>query len=87
MEERESIGLLSDIKLGVDTGILQVSNNSPEDNNITPLLFRVKCGHMELLLKNGNFSFENDVAASETMQINRLRALVMQEAVEGLSLS
>jgi protein arginine kinase len=132
LEERESIGLLSDIKLGLDTGILRPTGEkqsglplrghlgSPTATefatqtrtpttgapvaaigatspvaapgataapiSITGLFYRIKSAHLEMIIHSGHFAFEPDVAASEKLQVLRIRSLVIQEALEGLRL-
>jgi protein arginine kinase len=82
MEEREAIGWLSDIKLGIDTGII----TGVDYPTLTALFYRIKSAHLEMIIHSGHFSFESDVAASERLQVLRMRALIVQEALEDVLL-
>ena len=37
-----------------------------------------------VVLKNGDFSFEDDILSDEKKKIERLRALILQEAFDGI---
>lgn len=79
---REAVGLISDIKFGVDHGFL----TGIEDSQLCGLLYRIQPAHLSFLLKDGNFQFENDISGDRRSMIDRLRALILQEAFEKISL-
>jgi protein arginine kinase len=83
MDEREAIGLISDIKLGKDTGILTGVDYSA----LAALFYRIKDAHLELIIRSGNFAFEGDVEASDTLKVRRMRALIVQEAMENAGIA
>jgi protein arginine kinase len=82
MEEREAAILLSDIKLGIDTGIITWSE--PRAGSLNALFYRIKRAHLETVIRSGNFAWERDVANQENLRIQRMRTLVMQDALDGL---
>ena len=48
------------------------------------LLYRVQDGHLEYVLNTGKFKFEKDIQDNKAKQIERLRALILQESFEGI---
>lgn len=82
---RDAVEIISDLKIGLKCGFLSGFSEDKE-NVLSGLLFRIKPGHLGFLLKNGNFSFEKDILNDEKAKIDRLRALMLQETVQKLSL-
>ncbi len=76
----ESVSILSAIKWGLHLGLI----SGISDSELNALYFRTKSGHLRYLCENFNFSFEDDIKASENLQIKRLRAIVIQQAFEGI---
>ncbi len=81
LESKESIDLLSRIKWGISCNILEGINHTA----LTALLYRIQTGHLLYALKNGSFIFEDDILSEEN-KIERLRALIIQEALEKLKI-
>ncbi len=79
---RESVSIISGIKWGLDMGLL----DGISDTVLHALLYRIQEGHLQFVLKNGNFNFENDVNDNNTKKNERLRALILQEAFEHVKL-
>ncbi|MBP3709398.1 MAG: hypothetical protein J6I73_03200 [Treponema sp.] len=77
---REAIHIISTLKWGLAIGIVQ----DMTDSVLHGLLYRVQEGHLEFLLNNGDFAFENDIKDDLPMKIERLRALIVQEALDGI---
>ena len=77
---RQSVSIVSAVKWGLDSGILK----GVDDKVLCGLLYRVQDGHLEFLLKNGNFSFEADIQNDVRLKIERLRALIVQETFEAV---
>ena len=77
---KQSVSIVSAVKWGLDSGILQ----GIDDGVLSSLLYRVQDGHLEFLLKNGNFAFEADIQNDTRLKIERLRALIVQEAFEAV---
>lgn len=75
---REAIEIISGVKFGKDVGVL----SGIEDNELHSLLYRIQEGHLEYVLNNGRFKFEKDIQDNRRRKIERLRALVLQEAFE-----
>jgi|GEM_PF-165795 len=80
---REGIDIVSGVKWGLDLGYV----TGTSDSELFALLFRIQEGHLEYVLKNGNFTFENDVSGNRTKEDARLRAIIFQEAFENLQIS
>ena len=79
---KEAVDIISDIKTGLNLGLLSGIENSM----LCGLLFRVQPAHLSYLLESGDFSFEEDIRADKRAMIDRLRALILQEAFEKISL-
>ena len=77
---RETVAVVSAIKWGLDMGIVQ----GIADSELCALLYRVQNGHLEFLLKNGKFTFEEDIRGDMQKKIERLRALIVQESFENI---
>ena len=77
---KQSVSIVSAVKWGLDSGILQ----GIDDGVLCSLLYRVQDGHLEFLLKNGGFAFEADIQNDTRLKIERLRALIVQEAFEAV---
>lgn len=79
---REAVDIISDIKTGLNLGLLSGIENSM----LCGLLFRVQPAHLSYLLESGDFSFEEDIRTDKRAMTDRLRALILQEAFEKISL-
>nr|MCR5291212.1 hypothetical protein [Treponema sp.] len=55
-----------------------------EDTDIAALLYRVQNAHLQFMLQSGKFDFEQDIIDDKSLKIQRLRSLVLQEAVENI---
>ncbi|MBP5156468.1 MAG: hypothetical protein ILP18_01160 [Treponema sp.] len=77
---REGIDIVSGIKWGVDMGLA----SGIEASELYALLFRIQEGHLEYVLKNGNFTFESDVEGNRIKEGERLRAIILQEAFSNI---
>lgn len=75
---REAVDIISDLKWGVDLGII----GGVGDTELYALLFRIQDGHLSYLVKSGDFSFESDIANSDEQKLLRLRAVSVQETVD-----
>jgi protein arginine kinase len=83
LTEREAIAFLSDIKLGKDTGLI----TGITYNELAALLFRIKEAHLAFIAKSAVFAFEKDVSESQELSINRMRSLIVHEALENVELT
>lgn len=79
---REAVDIISDIKVGLNLGLISGVDNPM----LCGLLFRVQPAHIAYLLDSGDFTFEEDVNSDRRLKIDRLRALILQEAFEKISL-
>ena len=79
---REAVDMISDLKVGLSCGFI----SGIDERLLCGLLYRVQPYHLMYLLDEGKFSFEKDVASDKRAMIDRLRALVMQEAIQNISL-
>jgi protein-arginine kinase len=74
------VGLLSDIKLGLDTRLITGAGYPA----LNALFYRIKNVHLEAMIRSGNFAWEKDVADNAQLRVRRLRALVVQDALDSL---
>lgn len=79
---REGIELVSKIKWGVNLRLL----SGIAHNELTALLYRIQNAHLMYVIRNGKFNFEQDIA-SEEVKIERLRSLVLQEALSHVQIT
>ncbi len=77
----EGVNIISAIKWGLLTGVVY----GIEQNEVNALFLRTKDGHIKYLCDNYAFSFEEDVKKEEYLQIQRLRTIVIQQALEKLN--
>lgn len=77
LEFGESVDLISRLKWGLHTGIIR----GVTDCDISGLLYKIQNAHILFVSNSGNFHFENDVQSDE-IKIQRLRSLILQEAIE-----
>ena len=82
MTLRESVDSIGKLKWGIDAGIA----GGIADSELCALLYRIQDGHLQFVLKNGSFHFPSDIAHDNALQVERLRAVMMQEAFERLTL-
>lgn len=75
---KESVDIISGVKFGADIGIL----SGIKDTELHALLYRIQDGHLEYVLNTGKFKFEKDIQDNKEKQIERLRALILQESFE-----
>lgn len=75
---REAVEIISGVKFGIDMGLL----SGVEISELHALLYRIQEGHLEYALNSGTFTFEKDIQDSRQKKIERLRALILQEAFE-----
>ena len=57
-----------------------------EQEKLCELLFKVQPYHLIFLMKEENFSFEKDILNDKKGKIDRLRAVLLNEAVQNISL-
>lgn len=74
---RETVDIISDLKLGLDFGII----GGVSATELYGLLFKIQDGHLSYLMKNEQFQFEDDISNSCEQKIMRLRAVIVQETV------
>jgi len=76
-------GLLAGLLVTVLVGVLAYPQWKLH-RELHALMYRVRNAHLDYLYKDGelNFSFEPDVVINHALVISRLRALLLQEALE-----
>ena len=79
---REAINIIHCVKWGTDLNIIK----GISDSELHALLYRIQEGHLEYVLRNGNFTFEEDIK-NTSKKIDRLRALILQEAFEDIQIA
>ena len=78
----ESLDVIADLKFGLKLGLL----TGISDSALGGLLFRVQPGHLAFVMSAGKFVFEDDIASSALLKLDRLRALIIQEALTNATL-
>lgn len=81
ISSNEAIDLISRIKWGTNLGIL----SEIQDADLLALLFRTQTAHLQYILKTSTIQYEKDVK-SEEQKVERLRSLIIQEAVSKVQL-
>lgn len=76
----QAIELISDIYFGLKIGILKGISFS----DLNRLFYHIQNAHLEFLLKNDDIKLEEDIISNQFLVLDRLRALVFQEAIEKL---
>lgn len=74
----EALEIISNLKWGLNLGLFEGIKHS----ELCTLLTRVMEGHLEFIMKNENFHFEKDLESDKNLKIQRLRALILQEAFQ-----
>lgn len=78
----ESVEIISDLMVGLQCGFI----SGIEQEKLCELLFKVQPYHLIFLMKEENFSFEKDIQNDKKGKIDRLRAVLLSEAVQNISL-
>lgn len=78
----EGVNAFSGVKWGLQVGLL----TGAEEKDINPLYFRTKNGHLKYLCDNYNFAFEEDIKNDPELQIERLRTIVIQQALGNIKI-
>ena len=78
----EAIELIADIQFGMRLGLISGINNS----DLSGLLYRVQVAHLNYLMNSGSFEFEKDVEQNQRLKADRLRAIILQETFDKISL-
>ena len=58
-----------------------------EESILNSLIYKLKQNHLECLTQSYNFEFEKDIQHNRILQIQRLRAVILQEAIEKIQFS
>ena len=78
----EAMSVIMAIKFGVELKIISLS----QDINFVSLIYQIKDHHIDYLLDNYDFSFEEEIADNHKMKIQRLRAVILQQSFEKIKL-
>lgn len=79
---REAVDIISEIQFGLNVGIISGIDN----HTLCGLIYRILPGHLAFLMSSGSFEFERDIEGNIPQKIDRLRAIVMQEAFHSITL-
>lgn len=79
---REAIDIISDIQIGLRLGLV----SGIDYGTLSSLLYRIQPGHIAYVMEEGNFDFGEDIKKDKRLMVDRLRAIVLQEAFENISL-
>lgn len=78
----QALNLISDLQFGLKLGII----SGIKETDIYRLIYHVQNSHLEFLLKNETFDFEEDIKNDHRLIQDRLRAMIVQEAIENIIL-
>ena len=76
----EAVSIISAVKWGLQLNLI----TGITEHELNALYYSTKDGHLKYLCDSFAFSFEDDVKASQNLQIKRLRTIVIQQAFEGI---
>lgn len=76
----ESLSIIAAVKFGLQFGMI----TGIEENELNSLIYKLKDTHLQILNQNYKFNFEEDIKKSNKLQIQRLRAVVLQDCFERL---
>ena len=76
----EAVSIISAVKWGLQLHLIK----GISENELNALYYSTKDGHLKYLCDNFAFSFEDDIKNGGNLQIKRLRAIVIQQAFEGI---
>lgn len=83
LEYNESLSLISALKFGLQCNFI----TGIEESILNSLIYKLKQNHLECLTQSYNFEFEKDIQYNRILQIQRLRAVILQEAIEKIQFS
>ncbi len=76
----EAVSIISAVKWGLQMKLI----SGISEHELNGLYYSTKDGHLKYLCDSFAFSFEDDVKASQNLQVKRLRTIVIQQAFEGI---
>ncbi len=79
---REALDIISDLHVGLRLSLIE----GIDGKTIVGLLYRIQDAHLSYLMENGKFNFADDIKDEHRLKLDRLRAVVLQEALENISL-
>lgn len=79
---RESLDMISDFRIGLKIGLL----TGITEENLNSLMYDVQKNYILYMTKICSFSFEVDIKNNLELKMDRLRAVILQESLEKLSL-
>ena len=53
-----------------------------DDNTLNSMIYKLKQNHLDCLTQSYKFEFEDDIKNNKILQIQRLRAVILQETIE-----
>ena len=78
LEYNEALSIISAIKFGLQGKFL----TGVEENTLNSMIYKLKQNHLDCLTQSYDFEFENDLKNNKILQIQRLRAVILQETIE-----
>ena len=79
---REALDIISDLQVGLRLSLL----DGIDGKTLAGLLYRIQDAHLTYLLEKGKFNFPDDIKDERRQKLDRLRAVVLQDALENISL-
>lgn len=78
----EAVDIISDLMTGLKIGMV----SGIQMSQLCGLLYRIMPGHLEYLLESSSFTFEKDIENDIRTKTDRIRALILQEAFEKITM-
>ena len=79
---RDALDIISDLQVGLRLSLL----DGIDGKTLAGLLYRIQDAHLTYLLEKGKFNFPDDIKDERRLKLDRLRAVVLQDALENISL-
>lgn len=78
----DALDVISNLQVGVRLNLVEGTDN----DTLSSLVYRIQDGHLSYLIENNDFGFSEDVIKDRTLKIARLRAEILKESIENISL-
>ena len=78
LEYNEALSIISALKFGLHCKFIA----GIDDNTLNSMIYKLKQNHLDCLTQSYKFEFEDDIKNNKILQIQRLRAVILQETIE-----
>ena len=78
LEYNEALSIISALKFGLHCKFIA----GIDDNTLNSMIYKLKQNHLDCLTQSYKFEFEDDIKNNKILQIQRVRAVILQETIE-----